>query len=449
MGVLCAPDPPPYQICPTRARFITVTDPGQDRTIGPPDPLAVPPRSTEAPNANAATGSVGPNVPTAGDPSAQEGASGGFGASHVMYPASNPPLEASAWAGWPVEWAVPNDYSVGVLGGRVSSDIAWRCLDLNGSAVASMPPTATRDGQPLAVQPSWIANPQPEVYSHWQEFVRQVWWSYQATGEVFIARTSSFLDSGYPRTFTMLEPWLVSPEIVNGARRVFIGGQDVTEDVLHIRYTSWPGDARGHGPLEVAGERLLAVRMLMRYGSNLAANGGIPWAVLKHKYKLGEVQAGELRAQWVAAAHSRMGAPAVLDNDTELQQLQTTPKDMALSELQQFAEARIAVLLGVPPFLVALPSGADSLTYSTVSMTFDSHWRQTLLPHSRYLMGALSAWALPGRTNVELYAEDYIRPSALERAQTYKILVELGVMTVEEVRHAERLPARSEAMVPA
>lgn len=361
-----------------------------------------------------------------------------------MYPADNPPPQAVAWAGWPSEWAVPWDnVGAGTLGGLVSTDVVWACVDKNATAVGSMPPTATDGaGVPLPAQPSWLINPQPEIYTHWDEFMRQVWWSYQLTGEVFIGVTSRFADSGYPRTFAMLAPWLVTPEIVGGQRRVFIGAEDETDNVLHIRYASWPGDARGHGPLEAARERLLAVKVLMRYGADLAANGGIPWAVLKHKYKLGEGQAQELKAQWISAAHSRMGAPAVLDADTDLQQLQTTPKDMSLSELQQFAEARVAVLLGVPPFLVALPTGADSMTYANASMVYDSHWRETLRPGSRYLMGALSAWALPGRTTVALDAEEYIRPAPLDRANTYKIYVELGVMTPDDVRIAERLPAR-------
>jgi len=396
------------------------------------------------PNANPPVGSVGPNVPVAGDASAQEQASGGFGAQHVIYPGGNPPPEAVAWAGWPSEWAVPWDGG-GVLGGLVTTDVVWACVDKNATAVGSMPVSATDGrGLPLTDQPSWLQNPQPEVYTHWDEFMRQIWWSYQLTGEVFIGATSRFADSGYPRTFAMLPPWLVQPEIVAGQRRVFIGGQDETENVLHIRYVSWPGDARGHGPLEAARERLLAVKVLMRYGADLAANGGIPWAVLKHKFKLGEGQAQALKAQWITAARSRMGAPAILDQDTDLQQLQTTPKDMALAEMQAFAEARIAVLLGVPPLLVALPSGADSLTYSNESAIYDSHWRQTLRPGSGYLMGALSAWALPGRSRVLLDADEYIRATPLDRAQAYKILVELGVMTPDEVRTAERLPARLE-----
>lgn len=379
-------------------------------------------------------------MPVAGDVSAQEGAAAGYGSQHVMYDAAFPPPQAQAWAGWPVEWAVPTD---ALMGGMVTSDVVFACVDKNATAVSSMPATAADpDGNPFTSQPPWLVNPQPEVYTHWSEFIRQMWWSYQLTGEVFLAATSRYKDSGYPRTFCLISPWLISPEIREGQRRYFIGGQDATADVLHIRYASWPAEPRGIGPLEVARDRLLAVKVLGRYGADLAANGGIPWAVLRHKYKLQAGQAEQLKQQWITAARNRMGAPAVLDNDTDLTPLNVTPKDMALSDLQQFAEARIAILLGVPPFLVGLPSGADSLTYTNVSTIYDSHWRQTLRPHSKYLMDALSVWALPGRSSVLLNAEEYIRPSATDRASYYRVMVDIGAMTPDEVRRAERLPAR-------
>lgn len=415
-----------------------------DRAFGPPSgsPLDEPPRSDVTPNANEAIGSVGPNVPTAGDPSAQSGAEGGYGATHVLYPAWAPPLQAQAWAGWPAEWAVPST-ATGTIGGlpQVGTDIVWTCIDRNATAVADMPPYMTRGPDLVRVPiPPYIENPQPEVYSHWGEFVRQIWWSYQAAGEVFIMATSRYSDTDYPRTFLMVAPFLITPEIIDGQRRYFIGSEDVTRDVLHIRYASWPGDARGHGPLEAAGARLLAVRSLMRYGSDLAVNGGIPWAVLKHKYKLGATQANEMRAQWVQAAHDRAGAPAVLDLDTDLQVLQVSPKDMALSEMQQFAEARIAVLLGVPPYMVGLPSGGDSMTYNTQEGVYVDHWRRTLKPGSGYLMAALSHWLTPGPVSIRLNAASYIRPGDTDRAAYYDTMVRLGVLTAADVARMEELP---------
>lgn len=398
------------------------------RTLGPPDPQSLPPRSDVTPNDNDPVGTVGP-APTADN--------AGFGAQHVMYPAADAPLEASAWAGWPVEWATPNTNSS--MGGRWTgdADIVWTCIDLNARIVADMPAFITRDLQRLPALP-WVANPQPEVYSHWGEFIRQVWWSYQAIGEAFIVATSRYAD-GYPRTFMMMDPAYVNVDMVDGVRRYAIGTEDATEDMLHIRYMSWPGDCHGHGPLEAAGERRLAAKTFMRFGTELAQNGGVPWAVLKSKYRLGSAQANALKAQWIASARNRFGAPAIIDSDMSLDVLQVPPKDMALADLQKFAEARIATMLGVPAYLVSLPSGADAMTYSNVVSLFDYHWRATLRPGSSFIDKAISWWALPSGTQLELDPSHYIEPGPTERASYYQTMVAMGAMTIPEVRKAERL----------
>lgn len=397
------------------------------REFGPPDPQSLPPRSDVVPNENEPVGTVGP-APTADN--------AGVGAQHVMYPGSDPPLEASAWAGWPVEWATPNTNSVGGRWGA-DADIVWTCIDLNARITADMPVFMTRQLQRLTPLP-WVSNPQPQVYSHWGEFMRQVWWSFQAIGEAFIVCTSRYND-GFPRTFMMMDPAYVSVDLVEGVRRYSIGSEDATEDILHIRYMSWPSDCRGHGPLEIAGERVLAAKTFMRFATELAQNGGVPWAVLKSKYRLGSAQANALKAQWIASARNRMGAPAVIDSEMDLQVLQVPPKDMGLSDLQKFSEARIATLLGVPAYLVSLPSGADAMTYSNVVSLFDYHWRATLRPLSRFITRAISGWVLASGTELELDPTSYIQPGPIERANYYQTMVGMGAMTIEEVRLMERL----------
>ena len=415
------------------------------RSIGPPpDPLGQPPRSDISPNDNTPpVGSVGPNVPPAGDPSAQDAASGGFGATHVMYDQAYPPGELSAmpWAGWPVQWDTPNTTSLGsnvaALGGA-DLDAVFACVDLNARTFADMPAYVTRKGY-LQPDPSWLVNPQPEVYAGgWREFAKQVWVAWQVVGEAFVVATSRFA-SGLPRTFVMVNPLLVNAELIGGQPRYFINGVDATEDVCHIKYLGWPDDAHGHGPLETAGARILATKALARYGADLAVNGGIPWAVLQSKYRITAGQADRIRSQWISAARNRRGAPAVLDQDLTLQQLMVTPKDMALSEQLAWNESRLAVLLGVPPYLVGLPSGSDSLTYANVSAIFDHHWRAGLKPGGNTIMGALSLWALPAGQVLNLNAQSYIRPAPTDRASYYKQLFDMGAITVDEIRRNEGL----------
>ena len=122
-----------------------------------------------------------------------------------------------------------------------------------------------------------------------------------------------------------------------------------------------------------------------------------------------------------------------------------SPKDMAMLEIAQFTEARIAVLLGVPPYLMALPSGGDSMTYSNVSSLFDFHDRSSLRPKAAAVMAALSDWALPGPQKAELNRDEYSRPAFNERAVAWVQLVGAGIMSVDEVRAAERLEGEAPA----
>jgi phage portal protein BeeE len=116
---------------------------------------------------------------------------------------------------------------------------------------------------------------------------------------------------------------------------------------------------------------VVAANALARYATTLAAAGGIPNAVLSTRPTSTPPRPQDLQMAWVTARMSSMGLPAVLSGGIEFELLQFSPKDMALLELSQFNESRIAVLLGVPPFLMGLPSGGDPMTYSNVQWLFD------------------------------------------------------------------------------
>ena len=103
------------------------------------------------------------------------------------------------------------------------------------------------------------------------------------------------------------------------------------------------------------------------------------------------------------------------------------------------AQSRIAVALGVPPYLMALPSGGDPMTYNSANAIFDYHWRDGLRPKAQAVMGALSGWLLPRGTTIELNRDSYVADAPLARAQTAEIMVRLGALSPEEVRGAERI----------
>jgi phage portal protein BeeE len=155
--------------------------------------------------------------------------------------------------------------------------------------------------------------------------------------------------------------------------------------------------------------------------------------------ELTEDDAADLLNQYMASRVQNASAPPILDNAVKLvDHPAVSPKDMAMIEIAQFNESRIAVLLGVPPFLVGLPAGGDSMTYSNVSALFDFHDRQTLKTLAAHVMGALSYWALPRGQAAELNRDEYSRPAFDARAAAWEKLIASGVVGADEVRLYER-----------
>jgi phage portal protein BeeE len=164
---------------------------------------------------------------------------------------------------------------------------------------------------------------------------------------------------------------------------------------------------------------------------------------------LSETQATGLRDRFVQARMSALGAPAVLSGGVTLTPFSISPREMALLELRQFDEARIAILLGVPPLLMGLPSG-DSMTYKNAEGIYDFHWRAYLRPKAATIMEAISGWALRPGERVELNRDEYTRPALGERVTAYEGLFGIfdpatgeRAMSIDEIRAAERMTGKT------
>jgi HK97 family phage portal protein len=391
--------------------------------------------SEETPNDNtpaeAFPNTVGPPDVNPGDPHGVTVA-----AAEPQYSPPPPSIVASAWSGWPAEWQTPAWGQINQL-----ADTAWACVDLNARILASMPPYLVNAAPTLDSE--WLRNPDPDIYSSWEEFAKQLFWDWYL-GEAFVLATGRY-STGWPARFHVVPPWAVNVEMDAGFRRYFIGRVDVTGDLLHLRYQSSVDDAHGHGPLEAGQTAVINATVLSRYARGVTSS--IPPSLLEAPEEMSPDQAEQLRNDWVAQRTLNPGIPAVLSGGLKWTPTQLNAQDMALLELMQFNDSRIAVLLGVPPFLVGLPAGGDSMTYSNVTSLFDYHWRSGLRPTATAVMAGLSEWLLPRQTTVDVNKDAYVQPPPLERAQTAQILVAMGAMSVEEVRAAEMLDTKTEGVI--
>jgi phage portal protein BeeE len=273
--------------------------------------------------------------------------------------------------------------------------------------------------------------------------MKQVVTSYYG-GEAFLWCTARYPDDTV-RNWVMLDPAWVDVKTIGQVRTYSMNDVDITNDVLHLRYASWPGYAHGFGPLSALANNLFGVAAMEKYQANLAVRGGIPWGVLTAPGNLTKDQATLLRQNFVSARMSAMGAPATLSGGVTLTPFNLSPRDMALLELRQFDEARISILLGAPPMLMGLPSG-DSMTYKNAEGVYDFHWRAYLRPKVAAIMEAISHWSLPASQSVELNRDDYVKPAFAERVDGYQKLFAIfdpatgqRAISIDEIRAAERL----------
>jgi HK97 family phage portal protein len=354
-----------------------------------------------------------------------------------------PWVAPSPWSGYPAEWGSPGwaaNGNASTSAGAMSRvvDAAWAAIDLNSSVLASMPVYRLRRGVVVS-SPLWMVNPDPTIYSSWQEFAKQLFWDYHL-GEAFVLPMATSA-AGLPTSFRVIPPWLISVEMRGGRRDYRLGSTDVTDEILHIRYASTTDNARGVGPLDVAGARQVAVRLLQRYADTLAETGGTPMYWLGLQRTISESEGRDLLDRWIESRAKYAGQPAIVSGGATLNQTKSmNAEDVALLELTHFNEARIAILLGVPPFLLGLASGGGgSITYSNVESLFDFHDRSSLRPKANAVMAALGQWALPASEAVELNRDDYTRPGLVDRARAYEIMINSGVLKPEEARAMERL----------
>jgi len=355
------------------------------------------------------------------------------------YDTGGPFTGGRGYPGTPTSYPPGGDFMGGsALTGRISTVFA--CTDLISRLLATMGLRVMENGQPVPVPPPWIDNPEPEIYTSIVEPVQALVNSMLHRGEAFIAPTARYPDDDMVARWVVLNPDHVEVEPgVGGMPLYSIGGRDVPrEDILHIRYQTWPGQVHGIGPLEACARNLVSADALQAWGTALSTSNGIPTAVLQSEVKLTKEQAQAIKQSWAESAMSRGVIPAVLTGGLTYTPLNLKPSDVGLLDLRMFDEQRIAACFGTPLWLVGLPVN-DGLTYSTVEGTFEYFWRVTLRSIAYNVASAFSGWALPRRQYLRFASEQITEPALADRANIYSTLIAAGVLTPEDVRAMEPL----------
>lgn len=201
-----------------------------------------------------------------------------------------------------------------------------------------------------------------------------------------------------------------------------------------------------HAPGALAdGAQLLGTALLIEQAARRFASMDVPSGYLQQTGgpDLDGDEIGELLDSWDAARQSRM--TAFLSQTLNYSTTAFDPRQLQLVEARQHVAVEVARLLNMPPVYVNAETGG-SLTYSTVAQQSQSLLNTTLLPYLSAVSGRLSMGDVtPQGTTVDYQLDAFLRTDLPARIGAYSQAIAAGVMTVNEARAAEDLPALPDA----
>jgi phage portal protein BeeE len=289
--------------------------------------------------------------------------------------------------------------------------VAARCIQLNAQQIASMP---LRYEGPF--EPAWVSSPDPIWYPNGlSEAMHAAVRSYYGWGDAFLLITSRYA-TGFPATWTVLDPAEVNVQMVEGRKRYRMGSANdflPLNDVVQISRDPG-GGLRGTSAIRSYSAQAWSQIGAGTSSQNIQGGGTVPPVALRPKKKVTKDQAEAMQAQWVTARQRYGGGvPAVLsvqDFDDPFV-LNINPKDLALLELAEYDARILASAFGVPSFMLNLPM-TGALIYQNPAMLGEFWWRFELRPAAKRFADAFTANMLPRGNSVTFDASDTFQPLA-------------------------------------
>jgi HK97 family phage portal protein len=224
----------------------------------------------------------------------------------------------------------------------------------------------------------------------------------------------------------------------------YIVGTEVkpSDEIIHIQAPSIDGE-RGMGLISAGRDAISLAILLERASTSLVKNGSRPSGILSFKGMLKPDALKRAGEAWKAAhGGSNSGGTAPLDNDAKYTPVAFTSVDSQHQEQRVFSIGEISRLTRVPVTML------QDLSNGTVSNTEQQNLQflqLCLLPWLRAWTDAYRRCLLTkderGDICVDFLVDDLLRGDSQARAQAYQQYRAAGVMTANDVRRKEGLPA--------
>ena len=330
-----------------------------------------------------------------------------------------------------------------------------RCTSIICDTIAGLPWKVIRGEYEDLGQPSWIADPQAlrldgrvisaavddvrlSAVEFWTQWLTAALW--YGDGFVYVPARDS---AGQP-----LPPlYQLHPDAVTVDEGAYsVNGYPMQPgEIIHLRGEPPYFRGRGHGVLKRHAAELGLALTIGNYSDSMYRSG-VPAGFIKSTQpRLEKDEAEGLRDSWMQAHGSGRRSIAVLNATTDFTPISVSPVDAALDTAKMWSLRDLALAFGVPPYMLGVPG--DSGTYANVESRMIELRQFTLLQWCRRAESTLDA-QFPAGTSLKIKTAGLERADTASRYAAYKLGIDGGWLTRDEVRELEDLPPLAEPAAP-
>lgn len=209
--------------------------------------------------------------------------------------------------------------------------------------------------------------------------------------------------------------------------------------VFHVAIDKRSGELTGRGILPTMAGAISAALAADAYAGRYFTESGAPSGVITDtRPNLTQEQATELKTKWLQAV-SGTPTPVVVPASTTFTPLAADADKAQLVQARQWDATMVAMILGVPPFLLGIETQRH--TYTNAETEFGRFVSTTILRLLRPLEQQLTSQCLPRGNTAEFWTGALLRADTATRTQSAVSLYQAEVITLEEARALAGFPA--------
>lgn len=220
----------------------------------------------------------------------------------------------------------------------------------------------------------------------------------------------------------------------NGMQTVYAQNQ-----MLHLRWLSTDG-INGLQPVSLCRNAIGLAQALEQHGSTYFGNGARPGIVLESENPIPVEAAERLREQWerMHRGSDRAFRTAVMPNGVKVKELSGSNESAQFLETRRFQIEEIARAFRIPQHLIG---ELTKSSFNNIEVQSNEFVVYCLLPHLRRWEAAISRDLI---ADDEIYFAEHsvtglLRGDSQSRANYYREMANLGVLSINEIRELENL----------